>query len=124
MNSVIVVFISSSLLLTDPNIHVFQLPDKSIASLVKYYYSWKKTRSRTSLMDRQARKLAVHREEGSEVGSELGSNTDSDSDEKVASFVTNFDIKSVIYFNIVCLIFEDLPSKLPSACYFNIVSYI
>ncbi|XP_021916178.1 REST corepressor-like isoform X3 [Zootermopsis nevadensis] len=58
------------------------LPDKSIASLVKYYYSWKKTRSRTSLMDRQARKLAVHREEGSEGGSELGSNTDSDSDEK------------------------------------------
>ncbi|KAI2650109.1 REST corepressor 3 [Labeo rohita] len=33
------------------------LPDKSISSLVKYYYSWK-TRSRTSLMDRQARKLA------------------------------------------------------------------
>ncbi|XP_063299931.1 REST corepressor 3 isoform X2 [Pelobates fuscus] len=33
------------------------LPDKTIASLVKYYYSWKKTRSRTSLMDRQARKL-------------------------------------------------------------------
>ncbi|XP_063230264.1 REST corepressor 1 isoform X2 [Bacillus rossius redtenbacheri] len=58
------------------------LPDKSIASLVKYYYSWKKTRSRTSLMDRQVRKLAVHREEGSEGGSELGSNTDSDSDDK------------------------------------------
>ncbi|KAI3352685.1 hypothetical protein L3Q82_020148 [Scortum barcoo] len=35
-----------------------ELPDKSISSLVKYYYSWKKTRSRTSLMDRQARKLA------------------------------------------------------------------
>ncbi|XP_027138492.1 REST corepressor 3 isoform X1 [Larimichthys crocea] len=34
------------------------VPDKSISSLVKYYYSWKKTRSRTSLMDRQARKLA------------------------------------------------------------------
>ena len=34
-----------------------QLPDKSIASLVKYYYSWKKTRSRTSLMDKQAKKL-------------------------------------------------------------------
>ncbi|KAJ3614910.1 hypothetical protein NHX12_018479 [Muraenolepis orangiensis] len=34
------------------------LPDKSICSLVKYYYSWKKSRSRTSLMDRQARKLA------------------------------------------------------------------
>nr|XP_014354519.1 PREDICTED: REST corepressor 2 isoform X2 [Latimeria chalumnae] len=33
------------------------LPDKLIPSLVKYYYSWKKTRSRTSVMDRQARKL-------------------------------------------------------------------
>ncbi|XP_072039320.1 REST corepressor 3-like [Amphiura filiformis] len=34
------------------------LPDKSISCLVKYYYQWKKTRTRTSLMDRQARKLA------------------------------------------------------------------
>lgn len=34
------------------------LPDKSIASLVKYYYSWKKSRSRTSLMDKQAKKLS------------------------------------------------------------------
>lgn len=64
------------------------LPDKSIATLVKYYYSWKKTRSRTSLMDRQARKLATRGGAGgedgaaSDVGSELGSNTDSDSDEK------------------------------------------
>lgn len=40
-------------------VFLFQLPDKSISSLVKYYYSWKKTRSRTSLMDRQARKLAT-----------------------------------------------------------------
>jgi hypothetical protein len=40
------------------------LPDKSIAALVKYYYSWKKTRTRTSLMDRQARKLQAVREEG------------------------------------------------------------
>ncbi|XP_075719397.1 REST corepressor 3 isoform X2 [Rhinoderma darwinii] len=40
------------------------LPDKTIASLVKYYYSWKKTRSRTSLMDRQARKLAVKNNNG------------------------------------------------------------
>ncbi|GLV35837.1 CoRest [Carabus blaptoides fortunei] len=60
------------------------LPDKSIASLVKYYYSWKKTRSRTSLMDKQARKLTAPREEGaaSEAGSEGGSNEDSDADEK------------------------------------------
>lgn len=34
------------------------LPDKSISSLVKYYYQWKKNRTRTSLMDRQAKKLA------------------------------------------------------------------
>eukprot|EP00088_Acartia_fossae_P005579 TRINITY_DN1251_c0_g1_i11.p1 TRINITY_DN1251_c0_g1~~TRINITY_DN1251_c0_g1_i11.p1 ORF type:complete len:351 (-),score=62.54 TRINITY_DN1251_c0_g1_i11:1029-2081(-) len=40
------------------------LPDKSIAALVKYYYSWKKTRTRTSLMDRQAKKLQAVREEG------------------------------------------------------------
>ncbi|XP_073409506.1 REST corepressor 3 isoform X2 [Dendrobates tinctorius] len=40
------------------------LPDKTIASLVKYYYSWKKTRSRTSLMDRQARKLATKNNPG------------------------------------------------------------
>jgi len=40
------------------------LPDKSIAALVKYYYSWKKTRTRTSLMDRQAKKLQSVREEG------------------------------------------------------------
>ncbi|XP_062821218.1 REST corepressor 2 isoform X2 [Anolis carolinensis] len=38
------------------------LPDKLIPSLVKYYYSWKKTRSRTSVMDRQARKLLTKKE--------------------------------------------------------------
>ncbi|CAD6228053.1 GSCOCG00006329001-RA-CDS [Cotesia congregata] len=68
------------------------LPDKSIASLVKYYYSWKKTRSRTSLMDRQARKLTSSGkdgENGSENGSELGSNTDSESEEKVRIFFYN-----------------------------------
>jgi hypothetical protein len=48
-------------------------------------------------MDRQARKLAVHREEGSEGGSELGSNTDSDSDEKVlVSFITESDMKLML----------------------------
>uniref|UniRef100_A0A8C4RMV7 REST corepressor 2 n=1 Tax=Erpetoichthys calabaricus TaxID=27687 RepID=A0A8C4RMV7_ERPCA len=38
------------------------LPDKMMPSLVKYYYSWKKTRSRTSVMDRQARKLISKKE--------------------------------------------------------------
>lgn len=61
----------------------FQLPDKSMGSLVKYYYSWKKTRTRTSLMDRQARKLGGVKEETSELGSEQGSNTDSENEEKV-----------------------------------------
>ncbi|TNN85243.1 REST corepressor 2 [Liparis tanakae] len=41
---------------------VVQLPDKPISSLVKYYYSWKKTRTRTSVMDRQARRLISKRE--------------------------------------------------------------
>ncbi|KAJ8955660.1 hypothetical protein NQ314_006857 [Rhamnusium bicolor] len=64
------------------------LPDKSIASLVKYYYSWKKTRSRTSLMDKQARKLNTPKEDGvpSEAGSEAGSNEESDHEDKVSSF--------------------------------------
>ncbi|KAG9346470.1 hypothetical protein JZ751_006781 [Albula glossodonta] len=39
-----------------------KLPDKLISSLVKYYYSWKKTRTRTSVMDRQARRLVSKRE--------------------------------------------------------------
>lgn len=38
-----------------------QLPDKSIAALVRYYYSWKKTRARSSLMDRQVRRMVAHR---------------------------------------------------------------
>ncbi|KAK6618361.1 hypothetical protein RUM44_002813 [Polyplax serrata] len=58
------------------------LPDKSMGSLVKYYYSWKKTRTRTSLMDRQARKLVGVKEETSEIGSEQGSNTDSENEDK------------------------------------------
>ncbi|XP_076464104.1 REST corepressor 1-like [Babylonia areolata] len=32
------------------------LPDKSMTSLVKYFYSWKRMRTRTSQMDRQAKK--------------------------------------------------------------------
>lgn len=42
------------------------LPDKVIPSLVKYYYFWKKTRMRTSVMDRQARKLMAKKEESPE----------------------------------------------------------
>lgn len=57
------------------------LPDKSIAQLVKYYYSWKKTRTRTSLMDRQARKLQAQREEEKKVDTASEPVTISDEDE-------------------------------------------
>ncbi|XP_055540401.1 REST corepressor isoform X2 [Wyeomyia smithii] len=56
------------------------LPDKSIASLVKFYYSWKKTRSRTSVMDRQEK---LKKNDSSENGSDHGSNEDSDNDDKI-----------------------------------------
>ncbi|XP_066152955.1 REST corepressor 1-like isoform X1 [Euwallacea fornicatus] len=70
------------------------LPDKSIASLVKYYYSWKKTRSRTSLMDKQARKLNAPKEDGAEEGEEHGSNEESDHDEKRWTFHRGINRKS------------------------------
>ncbi|KAI9590366.1 REST corepressor isoform X1 [Glossina fuscipes] len=57
------------------------LPDKSIASLVKYYYSWKKTRHRQSVMDRQE-KTKAGKEGSSDNGSDNGSNEDSDNDDK------------------------------------------
>ncbi|XP_018084207.1 REST corepressor 1 isoform X1 [Xenopus laevis] len=51
------------------------LPDKSIASLVKFYYSWKKTRSKTSVMDRHARKQKREREgSGDEIEETNGAN--------------------------------------------------
>ncbi|XP_037828076.1 REST corepressor isoform X3 [Lucilia sericata] len=64
------------------------LPDKSIASLVKYYYSWKKTRHRQSVMDRQE-KLKANKEGGSsENGSDNGSNEESDNDDKLRCGLT------------------------------------
>lgn len=93
-----------------------QLPDKSIASLVKYYYSWKKTRTRTSLMDRQARKLTSgckEGENGSENGSELGSNTDSESEEKVRVF---WFLKIILINFYACALF--LHKKYPFCLFF------
>lgn len=54
------------------------LPDKSVATLVKYYYSWKKTRSRTSLIDRQAKKMAVQKEPINDAESDNSDSSDSD----------------------------------------------
>ncbi|XP_022826621.1 REST corepressor isoform X3 [Spodoptera litura] len=63
------------------------LPDKSIASLVKYYYSWKKTRARTSLMDvvsegRNATSSGTGKRESGAASEPGGSDKDSDNDEK------------------------------------------
>ncbi|KAB0350877.1 hypothetical protein FD754_015734, partial [Muntiacus muntjak] len=50
------------------------LPDKSIASLVKFYYSWKKTRTKTSVMDRHARRQKREREESEDELEETNGN--------------------------------------------------
>ena len=52
---------------------------------MKFYYSWKKTRSRTSVMDRQEKKKT---EGGSENGSENGSPEDSDVEDKVSEAIS------------------------------------
>ncbi|XP_024915145.1 REST corepressor 2 isoform X2 [Cynoglossus semilaevis] len=69
------------------------LPDKLISSLVKYYYSWKKTRTRTSVMDRQARRLVSKREKD-DSNDELeegdpGSDSDFEIDNKKESVKQN-----------------------------------
>ncbi|KAI4902042.1 hypothetical protein NFI96_033095 [Prochilodus magdalenae] len=56
------------------------LPDKSIASLVRFYYSWKKTRSKTSVMDRHARKQKRDREESDEEAEEPNCNSPGDAE--------------------------------------------
>lgn len=61
------------------------LPEKGIHSLVKYYYLWKKSRSRTSLMDRQAKKLAAQREDGTLQISEQSSESDEDNKDSTES---------------------------------------
>jgi len=60
------------------------MPDKSIASLVKYYYLWKNKRKKNSIIDRQAKKLANVRSNENQNGSREGSSSaDSEPDDKV-----------------------------------------
>uniref|UniRef100_A0A4W5LWJ0 REST corepressor 2 n=1 Tax=Hucho hucho TaxID=62062 RepID=A0A4W5LWJ0_9TELE len=62
-----------------------QLPDKLVSGLVRYYYSWKKTRTRTSVMDRQARRLVrkTDKEDGNdEIEGDPGSDSDFEIDTK------------------------------------------
>ncbi|KAK6291735.1 hypothetical protein J4Q44_G00375200 [Coregonus suidteri] len=56
------------------------LPDKLVSGLVRYYYSWKKTRTRTSVMDRQARRLVrkTDKEDGNDEIEEGDPGSDSD----------------------------------------------
>ncbi|XP_074548880.1 REST corepressor 1 [Halichoeres trimaculatus] len=56
------------------------LPDKSMASLVRFYYSWKKSRSKTSLMDRHTRKQKRERDDSDEEVEEGSANPPSDSE--------------------------------------------
>ncbi|RXG71851.1 REST corepressor 3 [Armadillidium vulgare] len=56
------------------------LPEKSIAQLVKYYYLWKKTRQRSSLIDRHAKKHAA-KLEGNDGGQSAAVERSEDEDE-------------------------------------------
>ncbi|KAM6969668.1 REST corepressor 1 isoform 2-T2 [Tautogolabrus adspersus] len=56
------------------------LPDKSMASLVRFYYSWKKSRSKTSLMDRQTRKQKREKDDSDEEVEDGHVNPQSDSE--------------------------------------------
>ncbi|XP_042239786.1 REST corepressor 1-like isoform X1 [Homarus americanus] len=60
------------------------LPDKTIAQLVKYYYLWKKTRQRSSLIDRHARKHTAKLQQVSEggVGDSSGDRSEEDEEGK------------------------------------------
>jgi len=39
------------------------LPDKSMSSLIRYYYNWKKHKNKSSVMDRHAKKLSQEDED-------------------------------------------------------------
>uniref|UniRef100_A0A3P9N9I3 REST corepressor 1 n=1 Tax=Poecilia reticulata TaxID=8081 RepID=A0A3P9N9I3_POERE len=56
------------------------LPDKSMASLVRFYYSWKKSRSKTSMMDRQTRKQKREHGDSDEEVENGNENPSSDSE--------------------------------------------
>ncbi|KAM3594983.1 uncharacterized protein V6R79_016441 [Siganus canaliculatus] len=67
------------------------LPDKSMASLVRFYYSWKKSRSKTSLMDRQTRKHRRERGDSDDEVEEGNVNPPSDSE-----FELNKEVKAEV----------------------------
>lgn len=58
--------------------NVFQLPNKTIDNLVKYYYSWKMARRRTSINYQPCKlgRMLVDRAAGSDNASQLEFNSD------------------------------------------------
>uniref|UniRef100_A0A671YH02 REST corepressor 1 n=1 Tax=Sparus aurata TaxID=8175 RepID=A0A671YH02_SPAAU len=77
------------------------LPDKSMASLVRFYYSWKKSRSKTSLMDRQTRKHKRERGDSDEEVEDVNINPPSDTE-----YDPNKDDKKEAR-RTLCLLFTD-----------------
>lgn len=68
------------------------LPDKSMASLVKNYYSWKKSRQKMSVMDQKEKDLLKNTASDNNT-SERESVDNSDQDEKSGSTVTKPPVK-------------------------------
>uniref|UniRef100_A0A3Q1B9G8 REST corepressor 1 n=1 Tax=Amphiprion ocellaris TaxID=80972 RepID=A0A3Q1B9G8_AMPOC len=83
------------------------LPDKSMASLVRFYYSWKKSRSKTSLMDRQTRKHKRERDDSDDEVEEGNGNPPSDS-ELDANKDYKKEVNSLLTF---CLLFTHTGGK-------------
>ncbi|KAM8833632.1 REST corepressor 1 [Synchiropus picturatus] len=72
------------------------LPDKSTSSLVRFYYSWKKSRSKTSLMDRQTRRHKRSRDDSEDEDGNSVSDPESQQEEKkeVNSVSERSEVKS------------------------------
>uniref|UniRef100_A0A3Q1B6S6 REST corepressor 1 n=1 Tax=Amphiprion ocellaris TaxID=80972 RepID=A0A3Q1B6S6_AMPOC len=84
------------------------LPDKSMASLVRFYYSWKKSRSKTSLMDRQTRKHKRERDDSDDEVEEGNGNPPSDS-ELDANKDYKKEVNSLLTF---CLLFTHASQRM------------
>uniref|UniRef100_A0A665UML5 REST corepressor 1 n=1 Tax=Echeneis naucrates TaxID=173247 RepID=A0A665UML5_ECHNA len=78
------------------------LPDKSMASLVRFYYSWKKSRSKTSLMDRQSRKHKRERDDSDDDVEDGNRNPPSDT-ECDQSKDDKKEVKDYFLFTVYCL---------------------
>lgn len=70
------------------------LPDKTMANLINYYYSWKKTRTRASLMERQTRRFAARKaadSNGPSDDEEIDDDNEAEDDKRVNRDGENID---------------------------------